>query len=45
LKEDGKLIECVLPEADWPALATKYYCFEAREAKQPKTQKSQNPAG
>jgi Protein of unknown function (DUF3800) len=29
LKEDGKLIECILPEADWPMLATKYYCFGA----------------
>jgi hypothetical protein len=30
LKEDGKLIECTLPEADWPMLATKYYCFDAK---------------
>jgi hypothetical protein len=29
LKEDGKLIECITPEADWPTLATKYYCFDA----------------
>jgi hypothetical protein len=28
LKEDRKLIECVLPESDWPILATKYYCFD-----------------
>jgi Protein of unknown function (DUF3800) len=29
LKEDGKLIECVLPASDWPMLATKYYCFDS----------------
>jgi hypothetical protein len=28
LKEDNKLIECVITEADWPVLATKYSCFE-----------------
>ena len=29
LKEDGKLIECHLAEADWPTLATKYSCFDS----------------
>jgi Protein of unknown function (DUF3800) len=29
LKQDGKLIECVLKEEDWPMLATKYYCFDS----------------
>jgi hypothetical protein len=28
LKKDGKLIECVIPEADWPVLASKYSCFD-----------------
>lgn len=28
LLEDGKLIECRLPEPDRPALATKYSCFD-----------------
>lgn len=28
LKDDGKLIECGMPEADWLMLATKYYCFD-----------------
>lgn len=28
LKEDGKLIECVLEEKDWPMLASKYSCFD-----------------
>jgi hypothetical protein len=28
LREDGKLIECHLPEVDWPMLATKYSCFD-----------------
>jgi len=32
LKEDGKLIECTLPEGDWEALASKYYCFDAQKA-------------
>jgi Protein of unknown function (DUF3800) len=37
LKEDGKLIECHVPEGDWPMLATKYYCFDmpASETKNP----------
>jgi hypothetical protein len=37
LKEDGKLIECYVPEGDWPMLATKYYCFDtpAPETKNP----------
>lgn len=39
LKEDGKLIECVLDGADWPMLGSKYYCFDAQ---QPETK---NPAG
>ena len=30
LKEDGKLIECIVPDEDWPMLATKYYCFDAQ---------------
>lgn len=29
LKADGKLIECLLNEADWPNLASKYSCFES----------------
>jgi hypothetical protein len=33
LKEDKKLIECVIAEADWPVLATKYSCFEGVERK------------
>jgi hypothetical protein len=28
LMTDGKLIECVMPEKDWPVLATKYSCFD-----------------
>ena len=28
LKDDGKLIECLIPEKDWPTLATKYSCFD-----------------
>tara|TARA_R110002020_G_scaffold69730_8_gene181414 strand:+ start:994 stop:1176 length:183 start_codon:yes stop_codon:yes gene_type:complete len=31
LKDDGKLIECVLPEADWETLGSKYSCFEGVE--------------
>ena len=33
LMEDGKLIECLLPEGTWPTLATKYSCFELVERK------------
>jgi Protein of unknown function (DUF3800) len=40
LRDDGKLIERVLTEADWAMLATKYYCFDAQEG----DQKNQNPA-
>jgi hypothetical protein len=39
LKEDGKLIECVLHEPDWPMLGTKYYCFDEG------AEKTKNPAG
>jgi hypothetical protein len=42
LKSDGKLIECRLPEADWPNLGTKYYCFDWGEAAQ--TPENRNPA-
>jgi Protein of unknown function (DUF3800) len=28
LKADNKLIECIIPEKDWPVLATKYSCFD-----------------
>jgi hypothetical protein len=31
LKQDGKLIECIIPERDWPVLATKYSCFDSVE--------------
>lgn len=41
LKEDGKLIECVLPKEDWQMLATKYYCFDAQKAQAAETK---NPA-
>lgn len=41
-KEDQKLIECILPEADWPMLASKYYCFDA--PKSPETE-NKKPAG
>jgi hypothetical protein len=40
-KEDGKLIECVVQEPDWPVLATKYYCFDAQKGDAPETN---NPA-
>jgi hypothetical protein len=40
LREDGKLIECLLPESDWAMLASKYYCFDAQEG----GQENQNPA-
>jgi hypothetical protein len=33
LKQDKKLIECLIPEADWPVLATKYSCFEGVQRK------------
>jgi hypothetical protein len=33
LKEDRKLIECLIPEAEWPVLATKYSCFEGVQRK------------
>jgi hypothetical protein len=33
LRQDGKLIECVLPELEWPMLATKYSCFEGVKRK------------
>jgi hypothetical protein len=42
LKEDRKLIECAVQEADWPMLATKYYCFDAQKEQPPETK---NPAG
>jgi hypothetical protein len=42
LKEDGKLIECVVQEPDWPTLATKYYCFDSHGQQVPETK---NPAG
>ena len=42
LKEDGKLIECNVPEEDWPMLATKYYCFDAQKESAAETK---NPAG
>jgi hypothetical protein len=29
LMDDGKLIECSLPQADWPTLGSKYSCFES----------------
>ncbi len=28
LRDDGKLIECALPENEWASLGTKYSCFE-----------------
>lgn len=33
LIEDKKLIECVIPEADWPVLASKYSCFDGVQRK------------
>jgi len=33
LMSDGKLIECHVDEADWPALASKYSCFDDVERK------------
>lgn len=33
LMKDGKLIECHLPEENWPMLASKYSCFEKVERK------------
>lgn len=33
LMADGKLIECTLPEDQWPFLATKYSCFDLVERK------------
>jgi hypothetical protein len=42
LKEDGKLIECVVREDDWPMLATKYYCFDSTKEQPLETK---NPAG
>jgi hypothetical protein len=42
LKEDKKLIECTLPETDWPMLASKYYCFDAIKDGAPE---AKNPAG
>ena len=41
LKDDGKLIECIVPDEDWPMLATKYYCFDAQKEPAPETK---NPA-
>jgi hypothetical protein len=41
LKQDGKLIECVMPNEDWPLLATKYYCFDEKEGSASETK---NPA-
>lgn len=31
LREDGKLIECVVKQDDWPMLGTKYYCFDTQQ--------------
>jgi hypothetical protein len=42
LKGDGKLIECIVPENDWPMLATKYYCFDEQKDQALETN---NPAG
>jgi len=33
LKEDGKLIECILPQEAWDKLGTKYSCFDLVERK------------
>lgn len=44
LKEDGKLIECVLPEEDHAARATKYSCFELVRAAE-ETQKPELASG
>jgi hypothetical protein len=41
LIEDGKLIECQIPEGDKAVLATKYYCFDLVEAEA--AQKKQDP--
>ena len=32
LREDGKLIDCILPEADIPTRGIKYSCFDADHA-------------
>lgn len=44
LREDGKLIECVLDRGDWPMLATKYYCFD-EDGQAPKTKNPANEGG
>jgi hypothetical protein len=45
LKEDGKLIECALPEGDWASLGSKYYCFDAQKEQAPETKTPPVKAG
>jgi hypothetical protein len=42
LKSDGKLIDCLLPEEELPALGIKYSCWELVQARE--DEKNQSPA-